>query len=89
MWEFFFILAEADQEVIRVTGRADQENSPSHLTKVINKIIAELTDMFKDGVSGLFKSAREGEDEEDSREDLVEGKILYSYNMNINKMKKL
>lgn len=75
---FFRFLAEADQEVIQATGRADQENSPSHLTKVINRIITELTDMFKDGVAGLFKSAREGEDEEeDSKEDLVEG--LYNY----------
>jgi hypothetical protein len=57
-----FFAAQADQEALKATGRADEESSPSQLSKSISKIISELTEMFREGLFGFFKSAREGED---------------------------
>ncbi|RZC40222.1 hypothetical protein BDFB_003128 [Asbolus verrucosus] len=58
------LLAEADREVLKAKGRANDEESPSQLSKAISRIISELTDMFKEGLWGFFKRDREGEDDE-------------------------
>ncbi|EFA06938.1 uncharacterized protein LOC103313673 [Tribolium castaneum] len=57
------ILAQAD--MARATGRANDENSPSHLSKAISRIVSELTDIFKDSIFSFFKSAREGEEDDE------------------------
>ncbi|XP_044266064.1 uncharacterized protein LOC123012240 [Tribolium madens] len=63
------ILAQAD--VSKATSRANNENSPSNLSKAINRIVSELTDVFREGIFSFFKSAREGE-EDDQIESTIE-----------------
>lgn len=54
---FSFIAAQADQEVVRATGRADPGNSPSALSKTIEKLISDLTGLFKNGISRFFRDS--------------------------------
>ncbi|KAI4467662.1 hypothetical protein MML48_2g00000992 [Holotrichia oblita] len=60
------VLEEADRSV--ETAREDKEvTKPSLLMKSINTFISELTDIFKDSISGLFRDGKEddGDEEED------------------------
>ncbi|CAH2010852.1 unnamed protein product [Acanthoscelides obtectus] len=67
------LLAQADREILqRVGGRADQTNTPSQLAKSIEKIIFELSSLFKNGIGGLL-SPRDGDEElEDEEEEKTE-----------------
>ncbi|KAG5892183.1 hypothetical protein JTB14_026421 [Gonioctena quinquepunctata] len=59
-----FFNSQADAQVYKASGRSDPENSPSHLASTIEKLISELSGLFKNGLSSLF-SAREGEDDDE------------------------
>nr|CAI5840938.1 unnamed protein product [Callosobruchus analis] len=62
--------ADLNTNMIR-GGRADSTNSPSQLAKSIEKIIFELSSLFKNGLGGLL-SPRDGEEELEDEEDSVE-----------------
>lgn len=70
-----FLTVQADQEVMRATGRSDPDNSPSTLTKTIEKLISDLSGLFKNGISRFFRSdddedeLAQDENETDERED--------------------
>ncbi|VEN37811.1 unnamed protein product [Callosobruchus maculatus] len=66
------LLAQADREILQSTGgRADATNSPSQLAKSIEKIIFELSSLFKNGLGGLL-SPRDGEEDLEDEEESVE-----------------
>ncbi|GJQ76244.1 hypothetical protein Trydic_g1981 [Trypoxylus dichotomus] len=63
-------LDEADRSV--ETSRAEKDvTKPSLLMKSINHFITELTDIFKDGITGLFRDAKEDDGDEDDDDDLL------------------
>lgn len=57
------LAAQADQEVMRATGRADPDNSPSTLSKTVEKLISDLTGLFKNGISRFFRDSDDDEDD--------------------------
>lgn len=67
--KYVLLTAQADQEVIRATGRSDPDNSPSALTKTIEKLISDLTGLFKNGISRFF---RDSEDDDELAQDETE-----------------
>lgn len=64
---FSFFTAQADQEVIKATGRSDPGNTPSELTKTIEKLISDLTGLFRNSVSRFFRDS--GDDDEELSEE--------------------
>lgn len=64
-----FFSEEADLSI--ETARENKEvTKPSLLMKSINVFISELTELFKDGISGLFRDAKE--DDGDEEDDLLD-----------------
>ncbi|XP_022909838.2 uncharacterized protein [Onthophagus taurus] len=59
---------EADAQVVE-SGRAEESSKPSALMDSLNSIISELTDMFKDGISGLFRDGKENSNDETELEE--------------------
>lgn len=49
---------------MKSTGRSDPENAPSHVAKSIEKLLTELSGIFKDSLLNFF-GAREGEEEDE------------------------
>lgn len=58
----FFIIAEADREAVS-SGRATSENLPSKLMENIPKLMKQITDLLSHGVTGLFRDAKENDEE--------------------------
>lgn len=52
---------------MKATGRSDPTNSPSELTKTMEKLIADLTGLFKNGISSFFR------DSDDTTSELADG----------------
>ncbi|XP_023011749.2 uncharacterized protein isoform X2 [Leptinotarsa decemlineata] len=84
------LLAQADAQV-SASGRANPDNSPSHLAKTIEKLLSELAGMFKSGISSFFREAadddeiddadnnsidNENKDDEKNSRDVVESRVF-------------
>ncbi|XP_074036675.1 uncharacterized protein isoform X4 [Leptinotarsa decemlineata] len=59
------LLAQADAQV-SASGRANPDNSPSHLAKTIEKLLSELAGMFKSGISSFFREAADDDEIDDA-----------------------
>lgn len=69
----YIFVGQADQEVMKATGRSDPSNSPSGLAKTIEKLISDLTGLFKSGMSNFFRDSDDAEGElTDGEDDLEE-----------------
>lgn len=60
---FYFVTAQADQEVVKATGRSDPNNSPTELSKTIEKLLSDLTGLFKNGFTRFFRDSDDDENE--------------------------
>lgn len=65
---FAFLLVEADAEA-KSTGRADEDNNPSVVVQALTRLISEFADVFKSGLSSLFRNAKESEDSEEETDE--------------------
>lgn len=58
----YFFAAEADKQAL-ITGRATEENLPSKLMQHISKMVSEISNLFSNGLEGLFRDAKENDEE--------------------------
>jgi len=65
---YFIFSAQADAQAIQ-SGRADSETKPSHLANTLGKLISELSSLFQNGLSGLFRAGDDDLEEDDEEED--------------------
>lgn len=67
---------QADQEALKSTGRSDSdEDKPSALMQTLSKLINEFVDVFKSGLSGFFRNAKENDDDDDEETDEEEQSV--------------
>nr|XP_023011748.1 uncharacterized protein LOC111502029 isoform X1 [Leptinotarsa decemlineata] len=65
------LLAQADAQV-SASGRANPDNSPSHLAKTIEKLLSELAGMFKSGISSFFREAADDDEIDDADDNSID-----------------
>ncbi|XP_023310779.1 uncharacterized protein LOC111691748 [Anoplophora glabripennis] len=58
------LLAQADSEFLKSRGRADPDATPSHVAKSIEKLLSELSGLFRDSLLNFF-GARESEEDDE------------------------
>ncbi|KAL1513987.1 hypothetical protein ABEB36_003318 [Hypothenemus hampei] len=58
------LLAQADVEVLKATGRSDSDSKPSHLADSLSRLLSELTGMFQKGISGIFEVGKDLNDDD-------------------------
>ncbi|KAJ8923955.1 hypothetical protein NQ315_006731 [Exocentrus adspersus] len=60
----FSLLAQADVAALRATGRSDPDSTPSHVAKSIEKLLAELSGLFKDTFLSFLNGKEAGDEDE-------------------------